>query len=177
MEGDESERDPDVAVEEALVGRPRGGVVVEARPPDVPAVTLRRRVIQREQQWPGRGQPTQDALEEVGGRQRRVPAEGAEEVVVGGEGVADAGRTEPGRDCPAALGEEGAEQQDGQAPGRASVEEGGHAAGEVLPERRQQVKIHGGSPGWDQGRVATPILAREPPSRQYVVPGRPTGDC
>ena len=44
-------------------------------------------------------------------------------------------------------------------------------------EQRQQVKIHGGSPGWDQGRVATPILAREPSSIQYVVRCRPTGDC
>src|SRR5205814_8634358 len=136
-----------------------------------------RRVIQREQQWPGRGQPTQNALEEVGGRQRRVPAEGAEEVVVGGEGVADAGGAEPSRDGAPPVGEEGAEQQDGEAPGVTLVEERGHAADEVLPQQRQQVKIHGGSPGWDQGRVATPILAREPSSSQYVVRCRPTGEC
>src|SRR5262249_57214339 len=95
-------------------------------------------------------------------------AQGRQEVVIGGEAAADVRSAEPAGDGAAALGEEGAEEQDGQSPGVALVEERGQAGGQVLPKGRQEGKIHGGSPGWGRGRVATPILAREPSARQKI---------
>jgi hypothetical protein len=55
---------PDVAVAEALAGRPRRGVVVQAGALGVPAEALRRAVVQGEQQRPVRDQAVDSALEQ-----------------------------------------------------------------------------------------------------------------
>ena len=155
---DPGQGDPDVAVEELLVGRPRGGVVVDAGPLDVRAVALGRGVVQRRTAAarPGRGRPGRGGA--AGGEPVGVAAQGGEEVVVGGEAGADAGGAEPAGDGAAALGEEGAEEQDGEAPGEALVEAGGQAGDEVLPKGRQEGKIHGRLSGLGSGPCSNPYL-------------------
>jgi hypothetical protein len=64
---------------------------------------------------------------------------------------------EPTGDRAAAPGEEGAKEQDGESPGVALAEEGGHAGSQVLPTQREEAKIHGGSPAW-VGAVSQPHL-------------------
>jgi hypothetical protein len=78
------------------------------------------------------------------------------------------GGAEPAGDGTPALGEQAAQEEDGEPPGVALVETGGQGGGQALPKEREERKIHGGSPGWGRGRVATPILAREPSPCQKV---------
>ena len=157
-----------MAVEEPLVGRAGGRVVLDPRALDVRAVTLGRGIIQGEPQGAVGVDVAEGVAEQPAGQQFDAAAEGGEEVLVGGTAEADACGAEPTGDGAAALGEEGAGAEDGQAEGRALVQAGGQSRGEVLPEQRQEEKIHSGSPGWGRGRVATPILAREPSRCQKV---------
>src|SRR5262249_47483306 len=143
--GDPGQGDPDVAVEEALVGRPRGGVVVVAGPLNLGAVALGRRVVQREQQRPRGGQGEHGALEEQAGREGGDAAQRREEVGVAGEAAADAGGAEPGGDGAPPPGEQGAGEQDGQAPGGALVQEGGQGANQQLQGGGEVCESHGGS--------------------------------
>jgi hypothetical protein len=122
VDDDPGQRDPDVAVEEALVGRPRRGVVVDAGALDLGAVALGRRVIQGEQQRPVGVEAEQGAAEQHPGEPAGAAAQRGEEVVVGGETDADAGGAEPAGDGAPPLGEEGAAQQDGEPPGESLVE-------------------------------------------------------
>jgi hypothetical protein len=113
----------------------------------------------------------QQASEEVG-----VASQGGQEVVVGGEASADMGGTKPTGDGTSSLGEESAEEQDGESSGVPLVQEEGHASDQILPEQREEGKIHSSSPGWERGRVSTPILARRTSSCQKVVNAPFIGD-
>ncbi len=155
-----------MAVQEALVGRTGRRVVVQARPLDVRAVALRRGVVQGEQQRSRGGDVAEGGAEQQSREQVGAAGEGGEEVVLGGETGTDAGGAEPAGDGAATLGEEGPREEDAQAEGVALVQTGRQAVGKVLPKPGEKAKIHGGSPGWDRGRVVTPILAREPSSDQ-----------
>jgi hypothetical protein len=150
--------------------------VVHPRALDVRSVTLGRRVAQGEQQGAGRGDVAEGVAEQQGGQQFGAAGEGGEEVVVGGEAQPHPRGAGPTGDGAAALGEQGAGEQDAEAEGVALVEGRSQTLGEVLPEQRQGEKIHGGSPGRGRGLVATPILAREPFSGQKATPRLLIGD-
>src|SRR5262249_58073991 len=96
---------PDVAVDQLLVGRAGGRVVVDAGPLDLLAVAPGRRVVQREQQPALGGEQGHGAAEQQGGEQFALAAQGAQEVIVGLVVVPQAGGAEPGGDGAAALGE------------------------------------------------------------------------
>ncbi len=137
-------RDPDVAVEELLMGRPRGGVVVQAGALDAGAVALGGRVVQGQQ--PARAGV--DGAVEVAEQQGSAggdlaAAEGAEQRVGAAEFVGDAGGAEPGGGGASAVGQEFAEEQGLDEFGVALVEEGGGAVEEVLDGIGRLSEDHG----------------------------------
>jgi hypothetical protein len=118
--------DPEVAVEEALGGGARGGVVVQAGALDFGAVTLRGGVVQGEQPARARVEVAAEAVEEQGGEQAGLaPAEGAQQGVAAAEVVGDAPGAEPGGGGAAAAGQEQAQEQRREELGVAFVQEGG----------------------------------------------------
>jgi hypothetical protein len=115
-----------VAVEEALVRRPRGGVVVDAGPFHAGAVALRGRVVEGEQPVPPRVNGAAEAAEEqAAAGVHPVAAQAAEQVVGTAEVVGDVAGAEPGGGRAPAAGEEDALEEGRQEVGLASIDQGG----------------------------------------------------
>lgn len=135
---------------------------------DVAAVTLRRAVVEGEQQRPLGGEAEKGPLEQQASGQGSAATQRGQEVVVGGEAGCAAGGAAPTRDGPPASGEEGAAPQDRESPGVSLVEHGSPADDEIWPQGRQEGTIPSGSLGWSRGRIPSPTLAREPFVRQKI---------
>ncbi len=133
MADDPGGRDPDVTVDELVVGGSGRRVVVDAGALDAGAVAWRGRVVQGEQP-PGAGVDgaAQVAEQQSGTGGDLAAAERTEDVVGAAEVVADAGGAEPGGGGAAAVGQEFTDEQRLDQFGVAAVEEAGHAVEEAL---------------------------------------------
>jgi hypothetical protein len=152
MEDDPGQADPDVAIEEFLLGRSRRRVVVQASALDVATIALGGAVVDGEEQRPVGGKPVEGVAEQQAREEVGVASQGRQEIVVSREAVADVGGTEPTGDGAATFGEEGTQEQNGQSPGMSLVQEEGHVGEQILPDQGKEGKIHSGSPGWGRRR-------------------------
>jgi hypothetical protein len=126
MADDPVERDPDVPVDVALVGRPGRGMVMQAGAFDVGAVALGRRVVDAEQpERAGVDGPAQAAEEDAGEGIEVAPTEGPQQGVATAELLGHVAGAKPGGGGTAAVGEQGAEEQWFQQFGMAGVEQRG----------------------------------------------------
>jgi hypothetical protein len=124
--GQSGQGDPDRAVNELLPGGTGAGVVVDATAFDFGAVARRGGIVDGHGQAPAPEQRL-DGEQGAAGQVAGPLTDGADGGVGGAEGVGDAGGAEPGSDGAAALGEEDADQQEGQAGGAAPVEPAGQS--------------------------------------------------
>ncbi len=122
MAHDPGQGNPDVPVEELLVGRSGGGVVMDAGPLDVRPVALGGRVVQRQQQPLARIDQRHRPAEQQRGDILDVASEAAEEVIIASVIVAESAAAQPTGDRSPALGEEHAREQRQQAPRQAGVQ-------------------------------------------------------